>query len=87
MSGGACPWTPAAVIPDDLVQAADAQARRAGEFITRVGDPSRRDELATELSVLQAESQHEIGTLRVVVFGTGSAGKTSKLPVFQVRIR
>src|SRR5947209_15872537 len=35
-----------AVIPDDLVQAAGAQARRAGEFITRVGDPSRRDELA-----------------------------------------
>jgi uncharacterized protein len=66
-----------AVIPDDLIQAADAQARRAGEFITRVGDPSRRDELARELSVLKDESQQEQGTLRVVVFGTGSAGKTS----------
>ena len=60
-----------------LSQAADAQARRAGEFITRVGDPSRRDELARELSVIQAERQQEQGTLRVVVFGTGSAGKTS----------
>jgi small GTP-binding protein len=68
---------PPAVIPEDLVRAADAQARRAGEFITRVCDPSRREELALELSVLQAESQQEKGTLRVVVFGTGSSGKTS----------
>jgi uncharacterized protein len=63
--------------PDDLVKAAAVQAKRTGEFIDRVSDPRRREELARELSQIEAETPHEVSTLEVVVFGTVSAGKTS----------
>jgi small GTP-binding protein len=63
--------------PEGLVQAAQAQARRAEDFIARVGDTSRRSELTRELSELQAESLERADNLNVVVFGSGSAGKTS----------
>jgi small GTP-binding protein len=64
-------------VPDALSRAAGAQAKRAGEFIDRVSDPARREQLGRELSTLQAERQGEISTLHVAVFGTVSAGKTS----------
>ena len=62
---------------EDLVKAAGVQATRAGEFIDRVSDPARREQLVRELAQLQAEGSHEKSTLHVVVFGTVSAGKTS----------
>jgi uncharacterized protein len=64
-------------IPEDLARSAGVQAKRAGEFIDRVIDPRRRAELARELAQLHTERQHELSTLRMVVFGTVSAGKTS----------
>jgi small GTP-binding protein len=67
----------AQLAPEDLAKATGLQAKRAGEFINRVNDPVRREQLARELSQLQAESPHEVSTLHVVVFGTVSAGKTS----------
>jgi small GTP-binding protein len=66
-----------APVADDLARAAGVQARRAGDFIDRVSDPRRRAELSRELSQLHTERQHEVSTLRLVVFGTVSAGKTS----------
>jgi small GTP-binding protein len=68
-----------ALAPEDLVKAAEVQAKRAGEFIDRVSDPARREQLTRELSQLEAEAPREVSTLRVVVFGTVSAGKTSLL--------
>jgi len=64
-------------VPESLDKAASIQAKRAGEFIDRVADPARRQELGRELSQIQDEGQAELSTLRVVVFGTVSAGKTS----------
>jgi small GTP-binding protein len=66
-----------APLSEDLVNAAEAQARRAEDFIARVGDPSRRGELTRELSELRAADLERAERLDVVVFGTGSAGKTS----------
>ena len=67
----------ALTVPEALSRAAGTQAKRAGEFIDRVTDPARREQLGRELSTLQAEGQGEISTLHVAVFGTVSAGKTS----------
>ena len=53
------------------------QAKRAGDFIDRVKDPRRKEELTRELTQLQTERQEELSTLHVVIFGTVSAGKTS----------
>jgi small GTP-binding protein len=68
-------------VPGTLDRAASVQAKRAGEFIDRVADPARRQELGRELLQIQAEGQGELSTLRVVVFGTVSAGKTSLINV------
>ncbi len=69
-------FTPAPA-SDELARAARVQAERAGGFIERVSDPKRRAELARELTQLHADRQQELSILRVVVFGTVSAGKTS----------
>lgn len=64
-------------VPDEVAQAAREQARRAEVFVERVGDVRRREELSRELSRIDEEGREETPSLHVVVFGTGSAGKTS----------
>lgn len=61
--------------PEDVVRAAEVQAERAEAMIGQVKDDATRQRLGAELSELRADRQRQ--TFRVVVFGTGSAGKTS----------
>jgi small GTP-binding protein len=61
--------------PTDVIQAATVQADEAAGVIRQVADQSARAGLNQELSQLRAgEHRREF---HVVVFGTGSAGKTS----------
>ncbi len=62
------------VAPDDTVAAARAQAEAAVAVIARIEDPAIKTELERELALLKGGGRPE---LRVVLFGTGSAGKTS----------
>jgi small GTP-binding protein len=64
-------------VPEEVARAADEQARRAEVFVERIGDAPRREELSRELSRIETESREDVSSLQVVVFGTGSAGKTS----------
>jgi small GTP-binding protein len=68
--------------PEILARAASAHAKRAEEFIERVADPARREQLDRELHRIQSEGAAEVSTLNVVVFGTVSAGKTSLINAF-----
>ncbi len=61
--------------PDDMIQAAAVQEQQAEGMIRQVGNESARTELNQELSELRAG--HQRREFHVVVFGTGSAGKTS----------
>lgn len=74
---GASPTHEVGPVREVLNRAAEVQAKRAGEFIDRVNDPERREELRRELSQIDQARQAEIGSLHVVIFGTVSAGKTS----------
>ena len=66
---------PRARAPEDIVKAAEVQAEKAEEVIKQVKDESARIDLAAELAALCADRQRR--RFHVVVFGTGSAGKTS----------
>ena len=66
---------PPARAPDDVIRAAELQAEKAEAVIGQVRDPSARSELQAELSALRADRGQR--RFHVVVFGTGSAGKTS----------
>ena len=61
--------------PSDVIEAASVQTEQAEGVIRQVEDPSARAGLNHELSELRAG--HHRREFRVVVFGTGSAGKTS----------
>jgi small GTP-binding protein len=61
--------------PEDIVKAAEVQAEKAQEVIAQVKDVSARETLERELATLRADRQRR--RFHVVVFGTGSAGKTS----------
>jgi small GTP-binding protein len=61
--------------PADVVQAAEVQAEKAEGVIAQVKDESARSELNAELAEIRADGRHR--RFHVVVFGTGSAGKTS----------
>ncbi len=61
--------------PEDVVKAAEVQAERAEAVIALIKDPSARGKLNGELATLRADRDHS--RFHVVVFGTGSAGKTS----------
>jgi uncharacterized protein len=61
--------------PDDVMQAAAVQAEQAEGVIRQVEDQSARAGLDQELSELRAGQRRR--EFHVVVFGTGSAGKTS----------
>jgi len=64
-----------AVAPEDVVKAAEVQAEKAEVVIEQVKDGPARDELRGELAALRADRDGR--RFHVVVFGTGSAGKTS----------
>ena len=61
--------------PADVVQAAVIQAEKAEGVITQVRDPQARADLNAELAEIGSDRRQR--RFHVVVFGTGSAGKTS----------
>lgn len=66
---------PAAEAPADVVKAAEVQAERAADVVAQVKDESARIDLQQELASLRDD--RAVRRFHVVVFGTGSAGKTS----------
>jgi small GTP-binding protein len=64
-----------APVPADLIQAAAVQAEQAEGVIRQVADESAKAELNRELGELRAGRRRR--EFHVVLFGTGSAGKTS----------
>jgi small GTP-binding protein len=69
------PEAPPAQAPEDVVHAADLQAEKAEGVINHVRDQAAKARLQAELSVLRSDRERR--TFHVVIFGTGSAGKTS----------
>jgi small GTP-binding protein len=69
------PAAAATPVPADVIQAAALQADQAEGVIRRVGDESVKAELNRELGELRGGREQR--EFHVVVFGTGSAGKTS----------
>jgi small GTP-binding protein len=69
------PERPPARAPEDVVKAAEVQAEKAEEVIALVKDVEARGDLQKELATLRADRDRR--RFHVVVFGTGSAGKTS----------
>jgi small GTP-binding protein len=61
--------------PSDVIKAAEIQTEAAEKVIEQVKDPEARARLNGELAALRADRQRR--RFHVVVFGTGSAGKTS----------
>lgn len=66
---------PPAEAPADVVKAAEVQAEKAEGVIALVRDEAARLDLNQELAALRADRDQR--RFHVVVFGTGSAGKTS----------
>lgn len=64
-----------ATAPTDVIEAAVVQAGQAEGVIRQVGDVQARAALEGELGEIRAGRERK--EFRVVVFGTGSAGKTS----------
>lgn len=64
-----------AVAPDDVVKAADVQIEKTEGVIAQVSDAGVKEQLGRELDTLRADRRAR--RFHVVVFGTGSAGKTS----------
>lgn len=61
--------------PTDLVRAAEVQAEKAEAVVAMVADESAKQRLQGEIATLRRDREHR--RFHVVVFGTGSAGKTS----------
>jgi small GTP-binding protein len=61
--------------PEDVIEAAVEQARHAEDVIRKIGDATIKADLNQELGAIQMGQRHR--EFHVVVFGTGSAGKTS----------
>ena len=61
--------------PDDVIVAADVQADQADRVVEQVRDEATQARLRREMAELRADRQ--VRRFHVVVFGTGSAGKTS----------
>jgi small GTP-binding protein len=61
--------------PEDVVKAAELQAEKAEGVIQQVKDQGARADLVAELAALRDDRKQR--RFHVVVFGTGSAGKTS----------
>ena len=64
-------------VPADVIQAASVQADQAEGVIRQLGDKDVKSELNRELGEIRAGREHR--EFHVVIFGTGSAGKTSLL--------
>ncbi len=64
-----------ATAPEDVVKAAEVQAEKAEGVIAQIRDEGARSRLNGELATLRADRDGR--RFHVVVFGTGSAGKTS----------
>ena len=64
-----------AIAPDDVVKAADVQTEKAEGVISQLKSETSRTELVREIAAIRADKQSR--RFHVVVFGTGSAGKTS----------
>jgi small GTP-binding protein len=62
-------------VPADVIQAASVQADQAEGVIRQLGDQDVKAELNRELGEIRAGREHR--EFHVVIFGTGSAGKTS----------
>ena len=61
--------------PSDVIKAAEMQAEEAEKVIAHVKDEPAQARLAHELTELRADKDRN--RFHVVIFGTGSAGKTS----------
>lgn len=61
--------------PEVVLAQAEARVGAAAATVATVADPQARQRLEAELAQLEADRQAR--AIRVVVFGTGSAGKTS----------
>src|SRR5262249_48961471 len=61
--------------PEDIVRAAEVQAEKAELVINQVRTETARSALGNELAAIRADRLRR--RFHVVVFGTGSAGKTS----------
>lgn len=61
--------------PKDVVKAAEIQAEKAGTIVAKIQEPAVRDRLENELRALKAD--RDTSQFHLVVFGTGSSGKTS----------
>lgn len=72
-AGGHAPTE--AKAPEDVVRAALVQAEQAEGVIAQVRDDAAKTRLTGELAALRSDRQHR--RFHLVVFGTGSAGKTS----------
>jgi small GTP-binding protein len=73
---GRAPRAPAEVkAPEDLVRAAAVQADKAEFVINQVRDQTAKADLGSELAAIRADGVRR--RFHVVVFGTGSSGKTS----------
>jgi uncharacterized protein len=66
---------PPAQAPADVVKAAEVQAEKAEAVLAQVKDEAVKGRLQEELATIRADRQAR--RFHVVVFGTGSAGKTS----------
>jgi small GTP-binding protein len=62
-------------VPEDVVRAAEVQVEKAEGVIAKVTNTQARTELQKELETIRADRQAR--RFHVVIFGTGSAGKTS----------
>lgn len=61
--------------PEDVIRAAEVQAEKAQGVVSQVADEEARRRFEAELANLKADRQRK--RFHVVVFGTGSSGKTS----------
>ena len=61
--------------PSDVIKAAEVQAERAAAVVDQLQDATVKERLGRELASLR--STHDRQEFHVVIFGTGSAGKTS----------
>ncbi|WP_435006998.1 YcjF family protein [Tundrisphaera lichenicola] len=75
---------PPAQAPEDIVAAADVQAREAEAVVSQVKDPTAQARLRSEIATLRTD--REVRRFHVVIFGTGSAGKTSLINALLGRV-
>ena len=69
------PPKPPIEAPQDIIEAAQAQAARAEVNVEQIHDESTQKALREEIATIRADAQQR--RFHVVIFGTGSAGKTS----------